>query len=731
MDVVRRISLFATAFLLLVAGLLGWVGSRPPMSASSASELASATAYFDSTIVLARNGRPRGARGDALTVGLGYLERSRLGLGDPFRLADEALHDPRIDSQMAKRVAWAIMGRLRRGDAYVIDPAVLDGAGPWDRDGRSAPGRAHIALIERAIASASDPRAGELTVRLAYLVASGKGTVTPSAANVAAEVAALTRDRELAESDLRELLADANRAHEDAMALLVQRRASRELRVEQPALAPLTSSLRTEAMNGVPELVAELDTLHRSDTEARQRAWQPLLGASFANRLETIGEQQPTIAQVVVTLRGHPRADLSGTNEETLAASPVAAPPDDSLRRASSLAMLASAVSLRGYAQRTPWFVGDRAPDAADVVAEFGLRTVTFARGVPSAWRPYYLRELQQGLRDLQEVFPALSVSGLNIAFGTQSLPDSALAMHDPRTRTLQLTINTSAGTIAHELAHDLDWQTSRRMFAVAGGYSTDRSIREQRGALASSMRGLAEARLMRPLPAGASTNAMPERPAELFARGVDWFTSSVLAMRGRSNGFLSGVQDGALPGYAAGAPTIGAAGASALVSAIDQMTFVPDSVQAMFHSQWADPEVIDPVVAVRRVFGASIGRVYLPAPRSPLSLLPAPSASLCSVGTSPEAKVRERLIALAVDARAHGIAMRRARYRPSRQRADWTNGMLGVAPWDAASAEPVIAALRAAIVTELRSAPADQGVLPVVPASFRSSAASCSVIAR
>src|SRR3954463_14018195 len=117
MDVVRRISLFATAVLLGIAGLLGWVGSRPPMSASSASELGAATAYFDSTIVLARNSRPRGARGDALTVGLGYLERLRIGLGRPFRLVDQALRDPRIDPQLAGRVTWALLGRLRRGDA--------------------------------------------------------------------------------------------------------------------------------------------------------------------------------------------------------------------------------------------------------------------------------------------------------------------------------------------------------------------------------------------------------------------------------------------------------------------------------------------------------------------------------------------------------------------------------------------------------------------------------------
>src|SRR4051794_2657480 len=112
MDVVRRFSLLLTASLLGVAVLLGWVRSRPPMSASSASQLGAATSWFDSTIVLARNGTPRGARGDALTVGLGYLERLRVGLGSPFRLVDQSLHDPRIDPRLAGRVSWALLGRL-------------------------------------------------------------------------------------------------------------------------------------------------------------------------------------------------------------------------------------------------------------------------------------------------------------------------------------------------------------------------------------------------------------------------------------------------------------------------------------------------------------------------------------------------------------------------------------------------------------------------------------------
>src|ERR1043166_7460007 len=127
--------------------MLGWASARPPVAAGAAVELARGTAYFDSTIVLARNARPAGARGDALTVGLGYLERLRLGLGSPFRLVDEVIHDPRVDPWLGGRVAWALLGRLSRGDAYVVDASAFDGSA----------GAAHMQVIERAISGASDP----------------------------------------------------------------------------------------------------------------------------------------------------------------------------------------------------------------------------------------------------------------------------------------------------------------------------------------------------------------------------------------------------------------------------------------------------------------------------------------------------------------------------------------------------------------------------------------------
>ena len=92
-------------------------------------------------------------------------------------------------------------------------------------------------------------------------------------------------------------------------------------------------------------------------------------------------------------------------------------------------------------------------------------------------------------------------------------------------------------------------------------------------------------------------------RPTELFARGADWFVASALAQRGESNAFLSVVQDAALTGYAAGAPAgLGLSGARSLLSALGEITYVPDSIADAFESQWADPRAVDPLLLVRRV---------------------------------------------------------------------------------------------------------------------------------
>ena len=85
----------------------------------------------------------------------------------------------------------------------------------------------------------------------------------------------------------------------------------------------------------------------------------------------------------------------------------------------------------------------------------------------------------------------------------------------------------------------------------------------------------------------------------------------------------------------------------------------------------------------------------------------------------------------LAVDARAEGMAVRRARFRPSAARALWANSVLGTAPWSPIPGDRLIEGLRAAIVSAITAAPSGQGVLPVVPPTFRSNADNCSSIAR
>jgi hypothetical protein len=718
MTVGRRYSFLLTASM-LGAVLLGSASSPPAGSGNVARTLARATGYFDSIVVLARNARPVGERGDQLTIELGYLERLRIGLGSPFRLVDEALHDPRLDSASRARTSRALLGRLARGDAYVVDEAALEGSGPWTTDGHGATGSAHLALIDRVVHSATDPRAGELTVRLAYTLAAAAGTVSPTSVPIAVQTAALLRDRELALRDVRELVSESAERHEDLMTALQSRRASRSFRVEHPPLAPLSPRLQIDAMSAVSSVLHAIDTLERvaSPIVPVPTATASLLDTHFARRLAELGRARPPLAQVAVTLRTRAIPTLRATNEETLVAALAMSDGDD---RDDALTSLASAVAVRSASQSEPWFPGNAGPAVSDLVSEFGLAGVTFTRDVPAEWRPYYLRELESALGDLARVLPGASVDGLRVRFGAEALNDSALAMHDPKTRTLQLSIETSAGTLAHELAHDLDWQSARRLFANGGGYSTDRAMRERRGSLASSIRGLAEARVLRAAPIGAAPATPPGmgRPTELFARGADWFIASALAQQGRSSGFLSAVEDGMLTGYAAGAPAgLGLAGAQSLTAALGEMTFVPDSARARFEAQWADPQVMDPVLVVRRVIETPmlIRRGPLTADAAPILATTRPS--VCVADESDETLARRNLVLLAIDARARGVAVRRSRSRP-----------IVAAPADG---ERVRDGVRSAIINELTTALADQGIVPLVPAIFRSSSAICSSMAR
>jgi len=117
MTVGRRSSFLLTASL-LGAVVLGSASWPPAGSGNVVRSLSAATGYFDSIVVLARNARPVGSKGDLLTVELGYLERLRIGLGSPFRLIDEAMRLAKgkksTAAQLLKLKRTTLVAKLRR-----------------------------------------------------------------------------------------------------------------------------------------------------------------------------------------------------------------------------------------------------------------------------------------------------------------------------------------------------------------------------------------------------------------------------------------------------------------------------------------------------------------------------------------------------------------------------------------------------------------------------------------
>jgi hypothetical protein len=738
----RRLSLLLTASLLAVVSAYGWLRTRAEVSGDAAAHMRRAAAYYDSLIVLERANAGLSYR-DSSAVAIGYLERLRLGLGDPFRLAAFALADPRLDQSTRSQLAWAILARLRRGEAYVIDSAVAAAFGSNTR------GVAQLALIQRTIESSHDPRVAELTVRLAFALAAGEQTIAEQGDVVATQVGALVRDRVLARSDLRDLLHDADVQQLDPLVELVKRRRDRSFAVEQPASAVLDDALQAEAIDDVPKLLQSIRALSRSSinpsVSTHATAQSPLLGSGTAQRLAALGTALPPEPPIAVTIRTHrsllvgsdlsleirrARAQFAGaSNAETLAAEyDLLLASGDTATSTGALAVLAAATSLRAMAQEEPWFPGSPAPSVADLRAEFGLAGVSFDRDVRRDWQPYYLRLIGTSVRDMQRVLGGLSVAGLRIAVASGGLPDTILALHDPATRTIRMSTYSSSGTLAHELAHDLDWQAARSLYA-GSGYSTDRAVREQRGPLASSMRDLAAARVVRRGGAPAE-----ERPAEVFARSVDWLVAVSLAREGRSDGYLSAVQDAALTGYTTVSPVAMIFGAARpLVAAVEEMTYLPEAVREGFLAQWADARAVDPYILVRHVLSVPLQRrriVLSPSPLDddPLSLTsgrPVPCAAHGDL--PPELKARQRLLDLALDARALGMSRMRARWFAAEGRPAWASSVLGVAPWSPAPGELAVHRLRAFLGSQLDAVRGGDQLRFAVPSIFLPSASTCS----
>src|SRR5687768_488109 len=187
-----------------------------------------------------------------------YLERLRLGLGSPFRLIDQVLRDPALDSRRSAELGEAMLARTMMGDAYWPRPEALNLVSTIGASGQEL-GTQHQAIIDSVIASYTDPRVGELAIRLAYRLASASGAVSRRAPEIATAAAAQSRDRILSMRDARALFAAADRDGISRITLLKVWRDTRKLEVERPVIVPLSARAERNAVESLPALVARIE----------------------------------------------------------------------------------------------------------------------------------------------------------------------------------------------------------------------------------------------------------------------------------------------------------------------------------------------------------------------------------------------------------------------------------------------------------------------------------------
>lgn len=724
-----------TIALLVVLTVLATSCERMSVGPEIAGELGQGRAYAAALAARARAAPPASIT-PATAIALGYLERQRLSLGSPFRLIDYLLRDARLPDSTRRAVAWALLARTLDGDGGAVDPAALDSLGAPGIGGAVNDGAAHLHLIERAVRATSDPRAGELAVRLGYQLARAERELGPEAPGLAARAAALVRDRALAAEDARDLLQQAWRDDLDPLAMIPAWRTARRFRVEQPAMATLPPDAELQAMELVPAVASQLrDLAAAADAPPPAHPDSSLLPLAAAERLATLADAAPTPpeAPVVVPLMTY-RAELvrdatldhwqrrmrhalatRATTEETLAAR-HAVVDAEAPGTAPARATLAVAVALRTYAQETPWLPGDPGPDDTELADRFGIARVTFDHDVPNAWRPYYRAMLASALDDLELVLPSLDLTGVRVHIGDDVMHGAALALHDPKQRVIYLPVATAAGTIAHEVAHDIDWQAALARYSVRGDYATDRAVRDARGSqLAASMRGLTAASLASSTARG-SAHAPSARPTEVFARSVDWFVASALARDGRVDGYLSSAQDDRLTGYALGAPPdLAGTSVPALVRVLDEVAPPDPALRDWYLTRYGPGRTLGPADLVRRVLeapldsvaeGSSLVDLVAPVRRVRDAALAQLDAARCRPGAMSDDRVaaaRRRLVLLAASARAAGIMRERGTVLAIAEARRW----LSVAPYVAA--EPLVIA--GALSTSGEIAAAEQAV--------------------
>ncbi|HEY7569669.1 MAG TPA: hypothetical protein VH762_18945 [Gemmatimonadaceae bacterium] len=525
---------------LAAVAVIGHAPRPVPLSPAASASLSVGTQYlaelrsrFHRPFGEARS--PASLRADALQAL--YLARVESGVGSPFYAVEAALRDPWLPDSIRANLASAMLA-----DVLTISPAAV---------GEYALDKFDADLVDSVVRSYSEPRRGEEVVRIAFELAAASGAVSRSEAAAAADIAAMTRDAEYARRDVARLVTAAHKGGLAPLELLPLWREERRFDVERPIVYPIDWAASRELVANASRVFELLDArAGKGDRADDSTAARRVLVADFAVRHSARqvasarnAPPSPAISQVTPTLSSAHLASPA-TNEEELAAVWLGVSSLQPNERTSwARAVAASAVRLRTNAQARVWFAGDHAPKATEVQQRHGLSAISFAASLRPSWREFALLSLDRALVDARRVLPDLDLRGLRIHIGMKAeWPARAMALHDPESRTIYFPLGTGPGVLAHELGHDLDWQVARTVFGERGIYATDGTARRASPILAAPVERLTSASALSAL--APSRHTLSARPTEILARHVDWIMAAALADMGRSNGFLSTVQD-------------------------------------------------------------------------------------------------------------------------------------------------------------------------------------------
>ena len=415
---------------------------------------------------------------------------------------------------------------------------------------------------------------------------------------LATAAAAQARDRVLSMRDARALIAAADRDGVGRILLLRLWRASRRFDVERPVIVPLSAKAEREAVAALAGAGgAHRGCGQRCAHSRKQRADRLRAGVSHVDavmglptRMATVAAQRdlPPLAPVMIAVRGY-SAMLRDADRIADRIARLRFVDRVVERRNARRRIRAARCAQRRRVPEADAVDPDGGRCAASVCAGTGLDP---GRAAPS------VRDLQSRFgvtgdlrrdypRRLATVLPALARNrrsstcgacsrvsiraACRVHFGVSPLGDRALALHDPIRRTIYFPPTSHSGVMAHEFAHDLDWQAARREYGGTGWYRTDHALRQAVDQLAGALRQMASATRTDSANARMMGSA---RPTEVLARNVDWFVSASLAREGRVNGHLSAAQDPVLTGYASAiTPEAARDGGSATLRALDGLT--------------------------------------------------------------------------------------------------------------------------------------------------------------